>query len=242
MKIIDAFWEKKNLNIETKEIIVNNNDSLLDIDKIINSLSDKKHYIVIKIPIGRPDFIKLITDKGFYFIESLFKMSLRISTFQFPNFINKFDEMLTYKMITNSDEFACLENEIKKGIFTTDRIALDLNFGKDIAANRYVNWLKYEVKKECEVFEIIHENTPIGFFAIKKITEKKYNLLLGGLYKNSMDMGFGFSILSKPIMELKKRNIDFAVTHVSSNNLHILKYYFLFGFSPIDIVYVMTRI
>ena len=241
MLITDAFWEKRNLDIETKEIVLSDSDSLLDIENTLNSLPSKKQYIVVKIPAGKPDFIKLLTKKGFYFIESLFEVSLRIVDFQLPKSLKKFDEMLTYRKLVSDEDFEKLEIEIKKGIFTTDRIALDPNFGIDISALRYVNWLEDEVQKGCEIFEILCKEKPIGFFALKKLSDGKYDNFLAGMYRNDSAAGFGFSILSKPITELQKKQAKFYVTHISSNNLSVMKLYFYFGFSPVNVVYVMTK-
>jgi hypothetical protein len=241
MLVIDAFWEKRNLDVETKEIILSESDSLSDIKDVLVSLSYGKQYILAKIPVGKPDFIKLLTDNGFYFVESLIEVSLRIADFQLPKSLKRFDEMLTYRKLTSKEDFEKLELEIKKGIFTTDRIALDYNFGIDISATRYINWLRDEVQRGGEVFEVLCKEKPVGFFAFKDLSEGKYDVFLGGMYHNEYAMGLGFSILSKEIIELQKRQAKIYITHISSNNLAIIRLFFSFGFSPVNIVYVMTK-
>jgi hypothetical protein len=241
MKVIDAFWEKRNLNIETKEIILSESDSLSDIEEVLVSLSSGKKYIVAKIPVGKPDFIRLLTDNGFYFVESLFEMSLRITDFQLPEHLKRFDEMFTYRKLTNNEDFERLEGEIKNGIFSTDRIALDPNFGIDVSAIRYINWLRDEVQKGGEIFEVLSKEKPVGFFSFKDLSNGKYDVFLGGMYRNEFAMGLGFSLLSKEIIELQKRQAKLYVTHISSNNLAIIRLFFSFGFSPVNIVYVMTK-
>jgi hypothetical protein len=241
MQVIDAFWEKRNLGIETKEIILSDSDSLSDIENVLVSLSPGKKYIVAKIPVGKPNFIKLLTDNGFYFVESLFEMSLRITDFQLPKALKRFDEMLTYRKLTSNEDFERLETEIKKGIFTTDRIALDPNFGIDISAIRYINWIRDEVQKGGEIFEVLNKEKPIGFFVLKNLSNGKYDSFLGGMYHNESAMGLGFSIISKPIIEMQKKHAKFYITHISSNNLAIMRLYPIFGFSPANIVYVMTK-
>ena len=242
MKIIDAFWEKRNLGIETKEIILSADDTLLDIDTFLNSLSSEKQYIVIKMPVGKLDFIKFLTEKGFYFVESLFEMSIRIETFHLPASLKRFDDMLFYDNLTTDNALKRLEKEIQKGIFTTDRIALDKNFGIDVAAMRYVNWIKDEMKKGSEVFEILYKENPIGFFTLKKLSNGNYDNFLSGMYRDERNIGFGFSIISKPILELKRRKAFLYVSHVSSNNLPALRLANSFGFLLEDISYVMIKI
>jgi hypothetical protein len=242
MKIIDAFWEKRNLGIESKEIILSNSDSLSDIESVLNSLLSARYYIVVKIPIRKPDFIRFLTEKGFYFVESLFEVSLHIPDFKLPESLKKFDEMLKYRKLTSREDLERLSIEIKKGIFTTDRIALDPIFGIDISSVRYINWLKDELLKGSEIFEISFKENPIAFFTLKNISEGKYDNFLAGMYHNESNIGFGFSILSKPLIELKNRQAKYYITHISSNNLAVMRLYFYFGFSPIDIVYVMTNV
>jgi len=241
VQIIDAFWEKRNLGIETKEIVLSISDSLSDIETVLDRLPSEKQYVVIKIPVGKPDFIKYLTKKGFCFVESLFEVSLSVADFQIPKALKKFDEMLSYRKLTTTEDLIQLEIEIKKGIFSSDRIALDANFGIDISAIRYVNWLKDEVQKGSEVFEILCKEKPIGFFALKDLSDGKYDNFLAGMYRNEANIGFGFSILSKPIIELHNRDAKYYVTHISSNNLAVMRLYFNFGFSPTDIVYIMTK-
>jgi len=241
MQVIDAFWEKRNLGIETKEIILHKNDLLHDIENVLNLLSSDKRYIVIKVPVGKLDFIKFLTDKGFCFVETLLEVTLHIEEFNLPKILKRFDDMLKYRKLTTIDDFERLEKEIKKGIFTTDRIAINPNFGIDIAAIRYINWIRDEIQKGNEIFEILCKDEPIGFFALKMISNGKYDNFLAGIYRREQNNGFGFSILSKPIMELKKRQAKLYTTHISSNNLAVMRLYFSLGFSPTNIVYVMTK-
>jgi len=242
MKAIDAFWEKRNLGIDTKELILNKNDSLSEIENILSQLSSVKQYIVAKIPVGRPDFIKFLTDEGFCFVESLFEITLRIEAFQLPKSLKRIDDMLMYRKLTTGADFERLEREIKRGIFTTDRIALDANFGIDVAAIRYINWINDEVRNGSEVFEILYKENPIGFFTLKNLSNGRYDGFLTGMYHSERNLGFGFSVLSKQIKELRKRQAKFCVSHISSNNLPIMRLCLSFGFSPTDIVYVMTKI
>ena len=240
MQIIDAFWEKRNLGVETKEIVLSNSDSLSDIENGINSLSSEKRYTVVKVPNGRTDFVKLLTNKGFCFVESLFEVSLRIADFQLPESLKRFDSLLSYRQLVTGEAFERLEKEIKKGIFTTDRVALD--FGIDMAAVRYINWIKDEQQAGSEIFEILYEEEPIGFFTLKNLSNGRYDNFLAGMYHSESNQGLGFSILSKPIIELSRRKAKFYVTHISSNNLAVMRLYFSFGFTPANIVYVMTKL
>jgi hypothetical protein len=242
MKIIDAYWEKRNLGIDTKEIIVSASDSILDLEQVTKSFSSaSKLYVVVKIPTGIPEYIQLLTENGFCFVETLFEVSINIKDVQLPYTLKKFDSLLSYHELNDKVEIDRLYTEIKKGIFTSDRIALHPLFGIDIAAKRYINWLNDEIEKGAKIFEITYKTIHIGFFALKYLSENKYDNFLAGMYVNKENFGYGFSILSKPIEEVRKQKGNCITTHISSNNLKIMRLYFQFGFIPTDVVYVMSK-
>jgi len=81
----------------------------------------------------------------------------------------------------------------------------------------------------------------VGFFTLKNLSNGKYAGFLAGMYRSEQNMGFGFSVLSKPIMELNKKQAKFYITYVSSNNLSAMRLNLYFGFLPNDVVYVMTK-
>jgi hypothetical protein len=243
MKIIDAYWEKRNLGIDTKEIVVSASDSISDLIETIQSFSNiSQLYIVVKIPTGIPEYIQFLIEQGFCFVESLFEVSLNVKSACVPDILKKFDSLLSYHQLNNETEMERLKNEIKKGIFVSDRIALNPQFGTKIAAVRYINWINDEIAKGAKVFEIIYKTTPIGFFALKRLAENEYDNFLGGMYVNQENFGYGFSILSKSIEEVKKQHGKSITTHISSNNIKVMRLYFQFGFVPTDIVYVMSKI
>ena len=243
MKIVDAYWEKRNLGIDTKEITIESTDSIAELKKTLNFLKDDiKQYIVVKLPIGKPESIQLLTEFGFIFTESLFEVSLDLKKYTLPKIFEKFDVMLSCCQISSDDDLKRLEKELYKGVFETDRIALNPMFGIEVAAKRYMNWIQDEIKKEAKIFEIRHKNEALGFFAIKPLSANKYSVFLAGMYLNKDNAFFGFSILSKSIEEILKMGGKSIKTHISSNNLSVVRLYAQFGFIPSNICYVMSRI
>ena len=55
MKIIDAYWEKRNLGVSTKEVLVEEQDSAIDIKKALSAIEHDAEYLVFKVPIARFD-------------------------------------------------------------------------------------------------------------------------------------------------------------------------------------------
>jgi hypothetical protein len=239
MRIIDAIWEKRNLGVSCKEIVIENSDSVQDVESVIANLLDID-YVVFKVQSGGIEYVKLLSEHGFYFIEALSEMSLDIDSYNIPKKLVRFDQNVKYHLFP-SEKLNILGSELKKGIFTTDRIALDSRFGTDMAAYRYFNWIQDEVSKGNSIYEIVYKEMPIGFFAMKQIGENSFDNFLAGLYVNESNFGFGFSILSKSIEEVKKRNGKYLITHVSSNNLPVIRLYIQFGFSPNNIYYLMIK-
>ena len=239
MKIIDALWEKNNLGVSCKEIVIERVDSIQALRETIVELKTVE-YLVIKVPTARFEMIQFLTKQGFCFIETLFEMLLDIANFTLPEKLTRLDENITYHLLHSSD-LDTLGCEIKKGIFITDRIALDPRFGIDIAARRYLNWINDEVAKGNFVYEILNKEKPTGFFTLKQIGEKSFNNFLAGMYVNKSNFGLGFSIISKPIEEIKKRHGQNLIANISSNNPSVIRLYAQFGFIPNSISYVMIR-
>jgi len=240
LKIINAFWELRNLGVSSSEITIELSDTIDDLKAILFSFKGPE-YIVFKVPSGGVEFLKCLTDNGFYFVETLSEMQLDITDYNIPEKLARFDKNLTYKILP-SEDLDSLGYEIKKGIFNTDRIAMDSNFGKDIAANRYFNWIKDEVLKGNNIYEILYKEEPIGFFGLKQIGDRSFDNFLAGLYIEKSNFGFGFSTITKSIEEIKIRNGKYLITHVSSNNISIYRLYIQLGFMVNNHSYCMTKL
>jgi hypothetical protein len=239
MKIINAFWEKRNLGVDCIEVNLEQSDSIKDVQDVIIK-HEKIEYQVFKIPTGNINFVKELSEKGFCFIETIFEVKLDIDKYSIPENIERFNKKITYKPISKND-LVKLEVEINKGIFNTDRVALDPEFGIDYASRRYFNWIKDENEKCNCMFEILYNDKPLGFFGLKEIGVNSYDNFLAGLYINDNSMGLGFSILSKSIEETKNRMGKHLTTHISSNNLPVIRIYTQFGFIPTNISYIMVK-
>ena len=242
MKIIDAHWEKRNLGLTCKEVLVSESDSITELNDVISSFAHlSHHYFVFKIPNGMFEHIQLLTENGYIFTEALLEVSLNVNEISIPPQIARFDPLIEYREILDADGFISIGKKIEKGIFNTDRIALNPNFGTKVSSTRYKNWLGDEIDNGAKIYEINYQASPIGFFALKKISEKEYDNFLAGMYLDQNNFGLGFSIITKPVEEVIKINGNLITTHISSNNLQVMRLYFQLGFLPKSIVYVMTK-
>jgi hypothetical protein len=182
-----------------------------------------------------------LNKNGFYYIESSIQISLSIKDYLLPKKIQKINNLISYHLV-DSSRIDSLCNEIRKGVFSTDRIALDNNFGKDISNKRYCNWINDEYRNNNNnIFEIRFGEKKIGFFGIKEKSNLTYEIFLGGIYLEMQNFGLGFSIITKSIEEIITRNGKQLITHVSSNNIPIIRLYTQLGFSPVEIKNVFIK-
>lgn len=72
MKVINAYWEKRNLGVETKELICENADTIDEVKAKIKEVVAE--YVVVKIPSERMDLSRHIQKMGFCYIEDLIEV------------------------------------------------------------------------------------------------------------------------------------------------------------------------
>jgi len=242
MKLIEAFWEKRNLGVNTLEIEFNNNEEinyLLFKDKIKNY-----NYIVAKVPNSNIKICHLLEQNGFKFMESQIFVKKNLRNYSKENnCFNKFLEKISIQQIIDKSSLEKLLSLIDEDMFNTDRISLDEYFGKKKAMNRYKNWIKDEFKKDkSELYELISQDEKIGFFLIKDIQKNSIDSLLGGIFTKYKDQGMGLSIIQKPMEIAISRNKKYFKTRISSNNISVIELYNLYGFKIYDIKYIFRKI
>ena len=67
MKIVDAAWEKRNLLLETKEIIVQEGDTTEELEEALRNSNEE--YVVVKLPLTEIEKKFLLTDYGYTHVE-----------------------------------------------------------------------------------------------------------------------------------------------------------------------------
>jgi len=241
MKIIDAYWDKINLALDTVEIEVEKEDNA----EIINKLADverKYNYIVIKIPISKMNLIHNLEKNKYNFMETqiTFKKNLSID-FDIPHKFDKYRDKLRYLLIKNKIGLNDVVSNISEDLFNTDRISLDPEFNSRQSSIRYKNWIKKEYKKN-ELYEIVYCSKKIGFFMIKYINVDVMDPVLASLYTRYKNFGLGFSIIELPIKVAIEKGVKFIETKVSSNNLSVVKLYIEYKYSIVNINYVLRKI
>lgn len=238
MEIIDAFWEKNNLGVSCIECHLNEKDRSEDISKKINNLPCD--YAILKIPNTQFESIRIAQNMGYNFVETIFNITHDLKPLSLNNIQLRYSESVTYHEMNLSD-LDELYKELRKDIFKTDRIAIDPRFSKEMASNRYVNWIQTELSQNSKSYVARYKDKNIGFFTMKDTGNKIMFPFLTGLYKEFEKSPLGFTIILKILEEAKKQGGKKISSYVSSNNLTVLKVNIDLGFKISGIKYTFVK-
>ena len=244
MKIIDAFWEERNLGVTCYELEPGLADSLEEVAAELDGLAERQ-YMVAKIPSARYDLVRLFQDKGYSFIETAIKLEFNYKKLgykppEFPNRLQKIYDKCSWAVMDESD-LAQLSAEINKNMFHTDRIFADPAFTKEQAARSYNLWIKYIIDQGYIPRKVVFEHKTIGFFSDKVIAPKVCQGILGGIYKDSQKPGIGFVRYYAEFMSRVEDGIEKAIYSASGNNPAALQLSTLFGAEIRGLTYVFVK-
>lgn len=243
MKIIDCYWEKENLNKNVVEINIDTNDEF-DQDLLEDSTKDYD-YACIKVPVGKTDFNFGLTNMGYVMIECQYKISKLYRNFNPDDrLIKQLIPQIQFKKITSGEGFKVLTDKMTLGMFSTDRIALDPHFGLKDSFKRYKNWTTSEFKNQTSEFLLTCLNEePIGYCMYKKENDA-VDGLLGGLFEEYQDSGYGL-ITPLQLFMYAYKDDEFCFkkmkTSISSNNTPVVELYNYLNFKLTDTTYVFVK-
>jgi hypothetical protein len=237
----DAFWEKRNLNLNVLEIEFEESDSGQEID--IESEIKGYDYIVAKVPINQIHLVHFLEDNKFRFLEAQVDLYKKLSEgYELSDSIKRFISQTQVSHIVDDEHLGRVLYEVEQGMFETDRISLDPLFSLGISSMRYKNWISDEFKREgSELYELIYDGNGAGFFIIKGMHLPKPFLLLGGIYNKFKGLGLGICNIEKQLSMCTARGKRAVETKTSSNNVDMLKIYSKFGFTITNNSYVFRR-
>lgn len=210
--------EKRNLGVTCYEIEFSDDDKISDIESNRDKFFERQ-YVVFKVPNTRADISAYVQSQGAKFIEAQLTLTRNLRNWKVPEFIKDIFDNVSYAPMNDADiEF--MFNEIRKGIFRTDRIYLDPYFTYEQAATRYVNWTRDSINCGKVPYKVIYNDEPVGFFS--------ENLV--GVYSKFSGSGMGMLVAYCDIQKIYdegKRNVDATV---SVNNPEIINAWFKFGY------------
>ena len=235
MRIIDAVWEEKNIGVKTIEVVIEMEDEIDEVKKTIYSL--QCDYICCKVSSYRSDVSVMLQKKGFMYIEDQIELEHDLHEVERPRVLQRLYDSLPYKLM-DEDDVKLLFEEIDKGMFDTDRISLDPRFSKELAANRYKNWISSMIENGAHCYLMSYKGQPAGFVIITDEDGETYHSVLGGGYEKFRKSGLG--IVLKEMEMVRNLGGKRVVTSVSSNNANQLKVLVSNGYVPRKVEHVFV--
>ena len=235
MKVIDAHWDERNLGVKTFEILLSRDDRLEDFLAEEKRLIEREgaQHLVVKIPVNCPRFLYELPRHNYVFLETSFTLSLRKKNYVVPGFLARYEGTLSVNATNQPEDLDRIFREISRGIFDTDRVALDPRFGRDCAGRRYINWIRDLVRQGEPVYEVQIDQDPLGFFVLKGVDATHAQGILTGLYEKYENTGLGVLLMKKLTDTVWSLGYETYIAHVVSNNPKALRSNLIFG-SVID--------
>ena len=223
MKIIDAVWEKENLGVETKEIVIEKGDAK---SAVLKSLSEIfAQYLVVKVPSDFEPISYELFNLGFVFIETMNRLGNNMQLKPISEQKQKIVQETDCVEMSGTD-FEYMSKKIMEDLmFRTDRIARDPYFSLEQANRRYVNWLRSERERGAALLKFVYHGDDVGFNCCKYLGNGIYEDLLGGIYTEFAGRGLAVNFVYKLNEFVTKRNGKKIVTAVSSTNVRAISHH-----------------
>ena len=238
MKIIDAHWELRNLGLSTQEVEIESEDTLEEVKQALSSLT--ANYQVVKVPVADLNLSSLLSSYGFSFAEAMIRVSHSLKELSCSSLIKRISDQITFEEMSN-DETEIMHQQIKNGMFQTDRVILDPIFSPSQAANRYILWMKDEKERGSVLYTYKYKGQPVGFSCMREINPQVYYPVLGGIYSQGKALPFGSAIIYKQLEIAKRLGGKQLVTYISTNNPGVIRAYSQLGYVFEDIKYVFVK-
>lgn len=215
MKIIHAIWEYRNLGVDCNEIIIEENDILNEEKNLL--IDFETQYTVVKVPIEMIQTSFLLQSLGYKFIETMTSCYCKAELPVLSSIQKRIVDSVDYQEMNIVDKEQ-LFNEIDKGMFRNDRIALDPKFKQTQSNNRCKGWILDELKLGACLYKLTYKKNTIGFFLNRKKEEQISLSILSGIYDKYQKYGFGICANYYAIDEAIKNASKKIMTSFSSNN------------------------
>ena len=240
MKVIDATWEKRNLGLDVIEVAVDEGDSCEELRSALESVTTP--YSVVKIPAGDIPLLMTAQEAGYKLIETGMTIEGNIKRVATPKIYSRFMPFIEIRE-ANEQELSKILEEVSRGeIFSTDRIAVDPAFSKEIAGRRYYNWCCDVMQKGAMMEVALYKGQPVAFnLSMLKNERGLSDGLIGGVFDEAKNMGFGFLVAELEMDLCKKLGGKICLGRVSSNNAAILRLHMQYGFEVKSIQYVLIK-
>ena len=240
MIITDCFWEHENLGGNTIEIVVDQSEQInpSTIQDIVNHHS----YVVVKVPMNRPDINFILSDLGFTCIEVQHHLEKELRSFDFTNIAHLTKDII-FEEVSDQRSLESTLLHITPGMFSTDRVSLDPKYGLEFGCRRYKNWIRATyLSEDTKLILIRYKGEEIGFMLLKICNHNLHNVL-NGLYKPFQGRGLGLMMTASPAYYADSLHLPVSkiTTAISSNNIPVVKLYNRLQFTLAHQQYVFVK-
>lgn len=239
MRIKEAPWEQRNLNVIGCEFYVERDESWNSVRESV--LCHPAEYKVIHIESGNTYALTGAQSDGFVFVEMNIQLRAELSDITIPKIFERFIPHISYEF-ADKQKIEEILSVVESGtMFTTDKVSVDPYFGPKMAGRRYSLWSMDVIKSGAKMLLAKYKGTIVGFDILVEHEKNIVEAFLGGVLPEFANRGFGFLpvyLISKAAKELGYKRI---ITGVSSNNLPILKIHEMFGFMIADTSYALIK-
>lgn len=222
MKIIDAFWEKRNLGLTVCEIIFDNNE-IINLDAI-SDLEKSYNYLVAKVPGDSVSLVHDLESYGFRYLEN--QLVLYVLSNELLNIEKDWERRfldISCEKVSDKKELDNICDQVKKGLYIKGRISADPEIEKGISDLRIVNWLNdLSGKENTFIYRLVRDKSIIGYFALEKINSTHLNVIQAGIFSDYQNKGFSFLIPYNILKIAYKNKIKGIFALVSSNNTKMI--------------------
>ena len=246
MNVVHAVWEHRNLGCDAWEIGLSLSD-FSEWKAVFAELQNDVYrdaYVVVKMPSGNLTVLHALEDLGFRFVETQLEIVCDLARCQTcaSLFKRMEDYLVCERAETGSEAWDGVIAKMSDDMFVSDRVYLDRAFLPGTSAKRYRNWVR-DMRNDCEK-ELILRRPAVGgdVVSFDVISAKGSDAVgvLGGVYPTKAMLGIPH-ILSL-FKFLRAREFKRFVTHISSNNLPMMRVYANVGGTVCDAQYVLRRL
>ncbi|MBO6303242.1 MAG: GNAT family N-acetyltransferase [Ruminiclostridium sp.] len=238
MKIVDAFWEKRNLGISCTEITLDVSDTISDLDRVLEDIVSD--YTVLKIPVRNTSLQFELPKRGFVYAEDMMTIS---SDLVIPE-LNRIQQQLMKDISIeemDDESFGVLLGEVRDGLFDSDRISIDPHFTAQQANERFCGWLGDEKSRGTGFYQFRYKGERVGFALLHDDGDGEFSSVLGGLYKAYRRSAIGNPLNFLIFRTAKKLGAKHLITNVSSNNPVQVRSLLACGYKLTHISHVYVR-
>ena len=239
VKVVDAYWDSETLGVPCEEVTVGTSDDLFRLRQWIHE--SRSAYQVVKLPVTRPDLMRLVENEGFAFAEAAISVMHRLQSIDLPPLLERINRETSINPL-DSDAISLVTDRIRDGIFDTDRVSRNLHFSKEASGQRYARWVEDEVARGAKVFIFRWKQNDMGFFTFRTSEEGYCYSALSGLYAREATPGLGTILLRKTVQVGVEERQRALLSTISSNNPSVVRTHWMNGFEVTDIHYVYTKL